>query len=111
MAGMNLKKSSLRDALLVGTKTNLLCYDVEENADLFYKDVPEGLNAIGNSCTMSTHACAPYVSLSNTKDATRKNTHSTSTHTRSHTHTRAMHTRAAHARTLAHVKQLPCKHK
>jgi len=40
------KEKERRHALLVGTETNLLCYDVEENADLFYKDVPEGLNAI-----------------------------------------------------------------
>lgn len=27
------------DTLLVGTPTNLLAYDVENNSDLFYKDV------------------------------------------------------------------------
>ncbi len=30
----------------VGTPTNLLAYDVEENADLFHKDVPDGVNSI-----------------------------------------------------------------
>lgn len=28
-----------RDILFVGTPTNLLAYDVENNSDLFYKDV------------------------------------------------------------------------
>jgi len=35
-----------RDCLLVGTPTNLLAYDVEENADLFHKDVQDGVNAV-----------------------------------------------------------------
>ena len=30
---------SERDILFVGTPTNLLAYDVENNSDLFYKDV------------------------------------------------------------------------
>lgn len=40
------RRTQIRDALLVGTQSNLLCYDVEQNSDLFYKEVPEGLNAI-----------------------------------------------------------------
>lgn len=32
--------------LFVGTQTNLLTYDVEGNSDLFYKDVPDGVNSI-----------------------------------------------------------------
>ena len=28
-----------RDVLLVGSQTNLLAYDVEQNSDLFYKEV------------------------------------------------------------------------
>lgn len=38
------------DALVIGTPTNLLAYDVDKNADLFYKDVPDGVNviAVGN---------------------------------------------------------------
>ena len=35
-----------RDILLVGTPTNLLAYDAERNADLFYKEVPDGVNAL-----------------------------------------------------------------
>ena len=37
-----------RDAevLLVGAQTTLLCYDVNENQDLFFKDVPDGVNTI-----------------------------------------------------------------
>ncbi|KAG7187986.1 hypothetical protein KM043_013942 [Ampulex compressa] len=31
-----------RDILLVGTATHVLAYQVEENADIFYKEVPEG---------------------------------------------------------------------
>ncbi len=32
--------------LFVGTQTNLLTYDVENNSDLFYKDVPDGVNSV-----------------------------------------------------------------
>jgi Bardet-Biedl syndrome 2 protein len=35
-----------RDCLFVGTPTNLLVYDVEKNADVFHKDVADGVNAI-----------------------------------------------------------------
>ena len=35
-----------RDSLVVGTPTNLLAYDVENNSDLFYKDVADGANAL-----------------------------------------------------------------
>ena len=35
-----------RDLLMVGTATNLLAYDVENNADFFYKDVPDGVSAM-----------------------------------------------------------------
>uniref|UniRef100_A0A8C7ET65 Bardet-Biedl syndrome 2 protein homolog n=1 Tax=Neovison vison TaxID=452646 RepID=A0A8C7ET65_NEOVI len=34
------------DALLVGTQTNLLAYDVYNNSDLFYREVADGANAI-----------------------------------------------------------------
>uniref|UniRef100_A0A2K6FZP9 Bardet-Biedl syndrome 2 n=1 Tax=Propithecus coquereli TaxID=379532 RepID=A0A2K6FZP9_PROCO len=34
------------DALLVGTQTNLLAYDVHNNSDLFYREVADGANAI-----------------------------------------------------------------
>jgi Bardet-Biedl syndrome 2 protein len=33
-----------RDVLLVGTPTSLQCYDVDQNKDLFYKDVTDGVN-------------------------------------------------------------------
>ena len=41
-----------RDTLVIGTPTNLLAYDVENNSDLFYKDVPDGANCveIGELC-------------------------------------------------------------
>ena len=31
---------------MIGTPTNLLAYDVERNADVFHKDVPDGVNAL-----------------------------------------------------------------
>jgi Bardet-Biedl syndrome 2 protein len=36
-----LDENSEKDSLLVGTATNLMAYDVDRNADLFYKDVRE----------------------------------------------------------------------
>lgn len=41
-----LQPNSDRDILVVGTHTNLLAYDVENNSDLFYKDTPDGSNAL-----------------------------------------------------------------
>jgi Bardet-Biedl syndrome 2 protein len=35
-----------RDVLMVGTQSSLMVYDVEENADLFFKDVHDGVNVI-----------------------------------------------------------------
>lgn len=40
------KDDKPRDILLVGTHTNLLAYDVEGNSDIFYKDVPDGVNSL-----------------------------------------------------------------
>lgn len=34
------------DVLAVGTMTNLMVYDVDKNTDLFYKDTPDGSNAV-----------------------------------------------------------------
>jgi len=34
-----LNPSSRKDVLVVGTQTNVLAYDVDNNSDLFYKDV------------------------------------------------------------------------
>ena len=34
------------DALFVGTESNLLAYDVERNADLFFRDMQDGVNAL-----------------------------------------------------------------
>jgi len=41
------------DVILVGTQTNLFAYDVEQNADVFYKDVPDGINALIFGCVQS----------------------------------------------------------
>mmetsp|Transcript_23820 Transcript_23820/g.38039 ORF Transcript_23820/g.38039 Transcript_23820/m.38039 type:complete len:713 (-) Transcript_23820:128-2266(-) len=34
------------DVLMIGTQTSLMVYDVEENADLFFKEVHDGVNVI-----------------------------------------------------------------
>ena len=49
-----------RDQLLVGAQTNLLAYDVLENSDLFFKDAPDGVNAIvvGRFAGASEHPMA-----------------------------------------------------
>lgn len=39
IASGKLDPTSERDMLMVGTHTNLLAYDVRDNADLFYKEV------------------------------------------------------------------------
>uniref|UniRef100_H2YY39 BBSome complex member BBS2 n=1 Tax=Ciona savignyi TaxID=51511 RepID=H2YY39_CIOSA len=41
-----LDPSNDRDVLCIGTQTNLLAYDVHDNKDLFYKEVPDGVNNI-----------------------------------------------------------------
>ena len=47
--------TSGRDTLLVGTPTNILAYDVENNSDLFYKDVSAIVTANRN---FACHRCA-----------------------------------------------------
>uniref|UniRef100_A0A8C9U5X3 BBSome complex member BBS2 n=1 Tax=Scleropages formosus TaxID=113540 RepID=A0A8C9U5X3_SCLFO len=42
----SLEPGQVGDALLVGSQTNLLAYDVHNNADVFYKEVADGANAI-----------------------------------------------------------------
>ncbi|XP_071104819.1 BBSome complex member BBS2-like [Haliotis cracherodii] len=51
-----LHTSNMNDVLVVGTQTNLIAYDVDNNSDLFYKDTPDGSNAvvIGQLGTIST---------------------------------------------------------
>ncbi|KAK3104019.1 hypothetical protein FSP39_023716 [Pinctada imbricata] len=41
-----LDSASQNDILAVGTQTNLLVYDIDNNKDLFYKDTPDGANAV-----------------------------------------------------------------
>ncbi|XP_014663273.1 PREDICTED: Bardet-Biedl syndrome 2 protein homolog isoform X2 [Priapulus caudatus] len=41
-----LDPSSDADCLVIGTQTNVLAYDVQNNSDLFYKDVSDGVNSI-----------------------------------------------------------------
>ncbi|XP_033647290.1 Bardet-Biedl syndrome 2 protein homolog [Asterias rubens] len=42
----SLDSMGVTDVLMVGTQTNLLAYDVQNNTDVFYKDAPDGVNAI-----------------------------------------------------------------
>eukprot|EP01012_Entosiphon_sulcatum_P024785 TRINITY_DN3001_c0_g1_i1.p1 TRINITY_DN3001_c0_g1~~TRINITY_DN3001_c0_g1_i1.p1 ORF type:complete len:716 (+),score=211.22 TRINITY_DN3001_c0_g1_i1:102-2249(+) len=42
----NLNPKATSDTLLVGTQTNLLAYDVENNKDVFYKEIPDGINSM-----------------------------------------------------------------
>ncbi|XP_069693259.1 BBSome complex member BBS2-like [Periplaneta americana] len=42
----NLNPTEERDTLVVGTPTNLLAYDVENNSDIFYKEVSDGASVI-----------------------------------------------------------------
>lgn len=37
---------STKEALLVGAQTTLFAYDIRNNSDIFYKDVPDGVNAM-----------------------------------------------------------------
>ncbi len=41
-----LDSSTKSDSLLVGTKTSILAYDVNDNTDLYFKEVADGANAI-----------------------------------------------------------------
>ncbi|XP_053742013.1 Bardet-Biedl syndrome 2 protein homolog [Synchiropus splendidus] len=42
----SLRPGTAGDTLLVGSQTNLLAYDVHDNADIFYRDVTDGANTI-----------------------------------------------------------------
>jgi len=48
-----------RDVLMVGTQTSLMVYDVEENSDLFFKEVHDGVNVIafGTLTGVDTPVC------------------------------------------------------
>ncbi|XP_076033729.1 BBSome complex member BBS2-like [Oratosquilla oratoria] len=46
LAAGRLTTSGVSDTLVVGTPTNILAYDVQNNADVFYRDVPDGGNSI-----------------------------------------------------------------
>ncbi|CAM9274965.1 unnamed protein product [Ectocarpus sp. 8 AP-2014] len=50
LAAGRLEKSAGRDMLLVGSQTNLLAHDVENNADIYYKDVADGVSAVLLGC-------------------------------------------------------------
>lgn len=40
------KADKKRDLLLIGSSTSLQGYDVESNSDIFFKEVPDGVNAL-----------------------------------------------------------------
>ena len=40
------KATTTSDSLFIGTESNILAYDVERNADLFYRETQDGVNAI-----------------------------------------------------------------
>lgn len=46
IAAGSLDGLGVNDLLMVGTQTNVLAYDVQNNTDIFYKDAPDGVNAI-----------------------------------------------------------------
>jgi len=58
MAGL-LNPNLGHDVLMVGTQTSLMVYDVEENADLFFKEVHDGVNVIafGTVMTVNSPVC------------------------------------------------------
>ena len=46
LAAGKLKTGAAIDTLLVCSETNLMAYDVERNADLFFKEIPDGVHAV-----------------------------------------------------------------
>jgi Bardet-Biedl syndrome 2 protein len=46
LAAGKFKESEKADTLVIGTQTSLLAYNVEKNSDIFYKDVPDGVNTM-----------------------------------------------------------------
>ena len=42
----SLKPDSSNDLLVIGTPTSMFVYDVENNTDVFYKDIPDGANVV-----------------------------------------------------------------
>lgn len=41
-----LMPKSIRDVLLIGTQNFLQCYDVDQNKDVFFKDIPDGISCM-----------------------------------------------------------------
>eukprot|EP00775_Hariotina_reticulata_P010207 gene10207-10368_t len=41
-----LMPKSIRDVLLIGTQNFLQCYDVDQNKDIFFKDIPDGISCL-----------------------------------------------------------------
>eukprot|EP00953_Heterococcus_sp_UTEX-ZZ885_P040855 20877-Heterococcus_DN1.PRE.2 len=70
LAAGRLAADSQVDTLLVCTETNLLAYDVERNADLYFKEVPDGANAVAigtvSASACDLHAAHTYIALFST---------------------------------------------
>ena len=45
-SGLGMGGAGSRDSLFVGTQSTVLAYDVQRNADLFFRDVPDGVNSL-----------------------------------------------------------------
>ncbi len=39
------KPCAPHDTLIIGTQSNIMAYDVDNNSDVFFKEVPDGVNA------------------------------------------------------------------
>ncbi|GLD94916.1 hypothetical protein PINS_up003541 [Pythium insidiosum] len=46
LAAGRFEDADAQDSLVVGTQSSLLAYNVEKNSDMFYKDVPDGVNTM-----------------------------------------------------------------
>lgn len=42
----NIDPKNVKDVLFVGTPSTLQCYDVDQNKDLFFKDITDGVNVV-----------------------------------------------------------------
>ncbi len=74
MAAGPLNPETKRDILIIGSATSLQAYDLLENKDLFYKEIPDGvfsllfahvhpipepLVLVGENCSIQVRLCIP----------------------------------------------------
>jgi hypothetical protein len=55
---LNDKSGTPADLLLTGTAGNLLAYDVDRNADVFFRDCPDGVNSISQPLVLTGGNCS-----------------------------------------------------